>query len=194
MKPPSIATALVVAVTPPADYESVVGDLHEEYVSRCLARDCSSADRWYWSQVIRSVPSLLGYSRTNNSVASTLLDTVVVFVTVPVMMIVYELLENAIHWFYHAAGIGEWPFYVAGWFDAAFFGAVISMLLRSRGTRAAFACSFVMLGVIAIPIVLGFSSRLSPAAWLLILGAVPAMVTGSGVFQVLRRRFYTPSS
>jgi hypothetical protein len=58
-----LAQALVAATAPPNDYESVAGDLHEEYLRRARFADVHAANRWYWSQALRSIPSLLSYSR-----------------------------------------------------------------------------------------------------------------------------------
>jgi hypothetical protein len=54
--------------------------------------------------------------------------------------------------------------------------------------RAVLLASLALIAAIAIPILLGFSSRLTAATWLLLLGAVPAMTLGAATFVVLRRR------
>ena len=192
--PPAIAQALVVAVTPPADCDSVLGDLHEEYVQLLAGHGSSAANRWYWSQVLRSMPSLLGYSRARNTFASIALSTLVMLVVIVLMMTAFEMLEDVIGILYRGHGIPNWALYLAGWLDAAFFGAVLAMVLRTRATRGALLAAMLMLAFIAFPIVLGFSSRLSAHEWFLILGAVPAMVLGAGIAQIIRRKLYTTPS
>lgn len=69
MTSPFVPRALLAAVTPPLDYDSVAGDLYEEYTWRVGSAGRSCANRWYWSQAFRSVPSLLAYSRSSGSLA-----------------------------------------------------------------------------------------------------------------------------
>jgi hypothetical protein len=190
VKPPLGARALVAAVTPPVDYESVAGDLYEEYARRVRWDGRSCADRWYWSQAIRSIPSLLSYSRSRRSFGATLTAAAVVVFALVAMLFSNELIGDGIHAVYRTiSGIGAWPFFLAGWLDAAFFGAVIAALLRSHGTRIVFIASLVLFAAIAIPIALRFSSPLSPATWLLLLGAIPSMSAGGGAYQVVSRRY-----
>jgi hypothetical protein len=51
-----IATALLTFLLPREDVETIVGDLEEEDVAR---RSTSGSARWYWAQLVRSVPALL---------------------------------------------------------------------------------------------------------------------------------------
>jgi hypothetical protein len=59
VKPPMLARALLAAVAGEAEAECVAGDLEEEfaYLSRNLGR--STVNRWYISQVLRSLVPLL---------------------------------------------------------------------------------------------------------------------------------------
>lgn len=190
MTPPLVARALVAAAAPPVDYESVAGDLYEEYAWHVQGEGRACADRWYWSQALRSVPSLLSYSRARRSLGATLAAATVIVFALVAMLVSDELIGDAIHAVYHTiTGIGAWPFFLAGWFDAAFFGAVIAVLLRSHGTRIVFIASLAMLAAIAIPTALGCSSPLSRATWLLLLGAIPSMSAGGAAYQIVRRRY-----
>ena len=188
MTPPLLARTLVTAVAPPADFESVLGDLQEEYAQRCDAAGRSSADRWYWSQALRSVPSLLAYSRVSPSFAANVLTATLVALLLVAMLVIAELLGDATFALYrHVAGVRAWPFFVTGWVDAAAFGAIIAVIWPSRGVRLTVFASLWLVAAIAIPIFLGFSRPLSAPTWLLLLGAVPAMASGTALFHVLRR-------
>ena len=189
MTPPFLARALVAATAPPADFESVAGDLQEEYALRVRSAGRAGADRWYWSQALRSIPSLLAYTRVRPSLVFDALIAALVVVLLVAMLVLNELLGDAIFAVYHhGSGVLAWPFFLAGWSDAVFFGALLAAILRSRGLRLTLIASLALVAAIAIPIFLGFSSPLSAGTWLLLLGAVPAMSAGTALFQVLRRR------
>jgi hypothetical protein len=189
MMPPIVPRALLTAATAPLDHDSVVGDLQEEYLERCERLGRAHADRWYWSQTLRSIPSLLSYSRTRRSLSARAATVAIVVLVLLAMLVLNELIADAILSVYPSqSGTAAWPFFVAGWLNAACCGAVLAALLRSRGVRAALLASLWLLAVIAIPILLGFSSRLTAATWLLLLGAVPAMTLGAATLVVLRRR------
>ncbi|MBC5799205.1 MAG: hypothetical protein GIX03_06745 [Candidatus Eremiobacteraeota bacterium] len=192
MTPPLVARALVAAVTPPHDYESVAGDLYEEYTRHGQWEGRSRADRWYWSQAIRSMPSLLSYSRARPSFGATITAATVIATALVAMLLANELIADGIYAVYRTvSGIGAWPFFLAGWADAAFFGAMIAALLRMHGARIVLIASIILVAAIAIPIALGFSSPLSPATWLLLLGAIPSMNAGGAAYQVATRRYRT---
>ncbi len=94
MMPPFLAQALVAAAAPPNDYESVVGDLHEEYVRLSRFSGQGAANRWYWSQVIRSIPSLLSYSRAQRSVGAAARTVLIVAAVLFVMMLAIEPIND----------------------------------------------------------------------------------------------------
>lgn len=52
-----VATALFAFFLPGQDVDTMVGDLEEEY-GVCV-RSRPALDRWYWAQVVRSIPVLL---------------------------------------------------------------------------------------------------------------------------------------
>jgi hypothetical protein len=105
------------------------------------------------------------------------------------MLVLNEFIADAILTAYHSqSGTAAWPFFLSGWLDAACCGAVLAALLRAHGVRSALLASLTLLAAIAIPILFGFSSKLTAATWLLLVGAVPAMTLGAAVFVVLRRR------
>jgi hypothetical protein len=185
MRPPVVAEALVAAVAPPNDYESIAGDLHEEYL-RCVAlRSARAANRWYWSQVLFSIPSLLSYSRARRSVLHAIgagLTALGVLIAMLLATVPINALLDGIF------GSGNWPpsvSFCAYWTDGVVFGAVLALLVRNGGVRLAFwTASFLVLAFV-VPALLGFpSSQATPPAWVLLGGMIPAMCAGAGLYQV----------
>jgi hypothetical protein len=184
--PPFVARALLAAATPPADYESVAGDLYEEYGRRVASTGRAFADRWYWSQALRSVPSLLMYSRSRSSFAANAATGAIIVCLLLAMLLCKETIDGAIYALYRNAG--RWSFFLADWSDAALFGAALAAIVRSQGLRLTLIASLVLVAGFALPIVLGLSAPIHPLAWLLLLGAIPAMSFGAAAYQVVRRR------
>ena len=60
MKPPLLARALLAVVAGEAEAECVAGDLAEEFAGRSCELDRFAANRWYISQVVRSLLPLFG--------------------------------------------------------------------------------------------------------------------------------------
>ena len=52
-----VATWLLTCVLPRQDVNAIIGDLEEEYASR--SRASSDAHRWYWMQIMRSMPAFV---------------------------------------------------------------------------------------------------------------------------------------
>jgi hypothetical protein len=189
MTPPFIARALVAAATSPADYESVAGDLHEEYARRVERTGRTCAGRWYWSQAFRSVPSLLLYSRSSSSFAANIATGIIVVCVLLAMLLCKDMIDSAIDTVYHeTVGVRAWPFFLGDWMDAAIFGAALSAAVRSQGLRLTLIASLVLVAGFATPIIFGLSAPLRPLTWLLLLGAIPAMSVGAAAYQVVRRR------
>lgn len=190
MTPPAIARAIVAVATPPPDYESVSGDLHEEYVRKARYEGRASADAWYWSQAIGSIPSLLSYSRTSPSAGGTFVTALVVLGAIVGMLFANELIGDAIHSVYRTvSGIGAWPFFLAGWLDAACFGALIAALRRSHGMRLVLVSALTLVAFVAVPIALRVSSPLSAPTWILVFGAAVSMSVSGAAYHLARRRF-----
>jgi hypothetical protein len=191
--PPVVARLLVVAVAPPRDYESIAGDLHEEYVQRVDAGGRVAADRWYWSQTIRSIPSLLSYSRVRGSFM-TIVATVVVFLVFMLAMVLCaslvlgEFLQYAYSRWGGSALAWSWAGVFGAWIVAAMFGGILSAILRGHGHRLTIAAAIVLALAFIVPPLLGQSAPLDPWQWLLLLGAVPAIGVGATTFQLIRRR------
>lgn len=190
MRPPLLAEMLVAMTAPPNDYESVAGDLHEEYMRHAASSGAKRANRWYWSQVLRSAPSLLRYSRVRRSVLQTAAIVLTVLVVLAAMLLATVPINAVLQ-----AILGDpdrWPLPVwfgADWVDAAVFGALLALIVRNGGVRLAFWAAMLLVLAFAVPALLGFPSSQAPlAAWILLGGAVPAMCAGACLFQVAVRR------
>jgi hypothetical protein len=188
MTPPVLAQALVTAAAPPSDYESVAGDLHEEYVRLLRVAGARAANRWYWSQALRSIPSLLSYSRAQRSITGSLAVAAIALGVLLAMLFAKDLIDQDIGVQYRGGHCPAWLYFSVDWLDAAVFGAILALIVRSGGVRLALWSSLLLVAVIAVPTLLGFSSRLPLYAWVLIVGAIPSMSIGAGLYQVLRRR------
>jgi hypothetical protein len=152
MMPPIVPRTLLAAATAPLDHDSVIGDLHEEYLERFQSLGRAHADRWYWSQTLRSIPSLLSYSRAPGSLGAGAATVAIAALVLFAMLALNELIADAILTVYHSqSGTAAWPFFLAGWLDAACCGAVLAALLRSRGVRAVLLASLALIAAIAIP-------------------------------------------
>jgi hypothetical protein len=52
-----VASWVLACAVPPQDREVIIGDLEEEYALR--SRSTPGACRWFWAQIVRSIPVLL---------------------------------------------------------------------------------------------------------------------------------------
>jgi hypothetical protein len=189
MRPPVVAAALIAAVAPPNDYESIAGDLYEEYLRYARCSSTREANRWYWSQVLLSIPSLLSYSRVRRSplqaagVGITVLAvlTTMLLATVPINALLQTIFGNPDRW-------PLWLSFCVDWTDAAVFGSILALILRG-GVRLAMWAALLLVFAFVIPALLGFPSSQAPLpAWVLLWGTVPAMCAGAGIYQVATRR------
>jgi hypothetical protein len=178
---------LIAASVPPADYESIVGDIHEEYVRRVRSDGVNAANRWCWSQTVRSLPALLLYSRTHRSpmgsvgVALTALAVLVAMflATMPINAVLQALFGDLTR----CPAVVS---FLAYWLDAAAFGALLDVAVRGGGVRLAFLASSFLVLCYVIPALIGFSSSQAPlAGWVLLWGVIPAMCAGAVARQVL---------
>lgn len=188
MKVPLIPQTLLSAVTPRSDYECIAGDLHEEYANLVRSYGRVHADRWYWSQVMRSIPALLASSRNdaaNCRPAATWIKSACSLVTMLFFKDVLDRLFDVIH----PDGPVRAPVYfILNWLIAAAAGALLASTVRDHPVRAAFFAAAALTAGFAVPILAGISSPLAPAAWLLLVGAVPAMCIGAATLHVIRQR------
>jgi hypothetical protein len=184
MRPPVVAEALVAAVAPLGDYESIAGDLHEEYLRHARLRGRRAANRWYWSQVLRSIPWLLSYSRAHRSVLSAIgvgLTAIVVLIAMLFATVPINALLDAI---FGSANSPPTVQFCVDWTDAAVFGTILAAIVRG-GVRLAFCAALLLVLAFAVPALLGFPSSQAPlVAWILLGGAVPAMCAGAALYEV----------
>lgn len=185
MKPPFAARALVAAATPAADYESVAGDLDEEYGLRVRTTSRARANQWYWSQAVRSVPALLSYSRCRRAPGAHAATAALVVAILLAMLFGKEAVDALTYAVYPSAH--RWLFFLVDWSDAAIFGALLAAVDRTSGVRFTLIASVGLVVAFTIPVLLGISAPLSAPAWLLLLGAVPAMTGGAAAYHVARR-------
>jgi hypothetical protein len=189
MSPPVVAEALLAATSPPSDYESIAGDLHEEYLRRVRLDGEGTANRWYWSQVLLSVPSLLSYSRARRSALGVAFTVAVVIAVLLLMMLAVEPINVLLRSAFGPGRSPLWAVCALCWIDAAAFGAILAAVVRGGGMRLALATGALLVLFIVVPTLMGFSSRLPLEEWMVLFGAVPAMCGGAGIYQVFRRHF-----
>lgn len=188
MRPPLLAEALVAATAPASDYAAVAGDLHEDYVRIVSVQGPKAANRWYWWQTLRSLPSLLSYTRTNASVPRRLLVAFISLVVLTVMLVAMTAIGMALR---SLVFVGEIPVYVwlcANCADAVIFGAVLAWLVRTDGVRVALFASLFLVMCFVTPALAGNPpSQAPPIAWIGLGGAIPSMCFGAGVYQAVHR-------
>ncbi len=186
MNPPTLARMLVAASAPANDYEIVAGDLHEEYLRTVDARGVKAANRWYWTQTLRSVPSLLSYSRSKRSaladVGVALISLLVLFAILCVATAIAMVLRKLF-------GVDGTPLYVVlcvNYVIVAVFGAILARLVRTDGLRVAFFASLFLVLCFVVPALAGNPGSQGPlVAWIQLWGAIPAMCFGAGLYQAL---------
>jgi hypothetical protein len=189
MPPPAFAEALVAAAAPSRDYETIVGDLCEEYGCIVSSSGRSAANRWYWAQALRSLPSLLSYSASERSSFQALgvaLTAFGVLVTMLVAITAFDIVSQKLF------GIGGIPRCVSlciNYGDALGFGAILAAIVRNDGPRVAFFTSLFLVLCFVIPALAGNPhSQAPPATWIQLFGVIPAMSAGAAVYQAVKCR------
>lgn len=180
MKPPVLARALLVAVAGEAWAECVAGDLEEEFLQVCQARDRTAGARWYLQQVVRSVVPLLGLRMRSGELRQAML-VALLGVAIPLL-----LLDRLWCFVYSQIplkdGIGRAPGLLAVNILSVCLGA--AMVGRTRKSPQAAAMT-----ALATAVAAGFavwaSAGAAPALYaVLVLLAAPA----SSVIAFVRRR------
>jgi hypothetical protein len=194
MRPPALAEALVAAAAPSSDYESVAGDLHEEYLRVMHLSGARVANHWYWTQALFSIPSLLSYSRSNRSVLPRIGVALIALAVLVAMLVVITLIEMVVQRLFGPDGIPDWVWLCVNYADAVLFGAILARLVRTDGPRIAFFASLFLVACFVVPALAGHPGSQAPlAAWIILCGAVPAMCFGAGLYQAIRRRADSPN-
>lgn len=188
MSPPALAQALITATAPSGDYEIVAGDLHEEYLRIRYFNGAKAANRWYWTQALFSIPSLLSYSRSKRSalrhIGVALIALGVLFAMLTVLAVIETLFQKLpdVVWFCYTYA------------DALIFGAILAWLVRTDGLRVTLFASVFLVLCFVIPALAGNPhSQAPPSAWIVLLGAIPVMCIGAAIYQVARRKADSPS-
>ena len=181
MRPPTLAQALVVAAAPECDYEIVAGDLHEEYLRIMYLSGAKAANRWYWTQTVLSIPSLLSYSRSNESALRRIGVALLALAVLLEMFFVVVLIDTVVQ-----TGFG---WFCVNWTAAVVFGAILARVVRTDGLRVAFSAALFLVLCFVIPALAGNPDSQAPlGAWIGLLGVIPAMCIGASFYQTIRRR------
>jgi hypothetical protein len=189
MKPPVVAQGILAAAAPTSEYEIIAGDLHEEYLRVVSSSGTKAANRWYWSQILLSIPWLISYSRSKRS---TLRRTSVALISLAVlfaMLLVTTVIGTVLRSLFGIDRIPEYVWICVDYADAVAFGAVLARLVRTDGIRAAFLASLFLVLCFVIPALAGnphSQARLS--AWIVLWGAIPTMCLGAGLYQAAIHR------
>ncbi len=161
-----------------ADKEALIGDLHEEYVLRAQADSRPNADRWYVSQVWRSLPRLVWRSFRGGEWRGALGAGFSVYVFVG---FVEFFIQAAIFRIFALSPEMRWALSVPIGLPVMALGGFVAAWMR-RG--AAGALAFIVAGVIVIMMILmGDASPRWYQITFLILGPLAALTGGA-----LRRR------
>ena len=187
MTPPRVARVLLAACTSRADYESVVGDLEEEYGARVSQEGRLRADRWYWSQALRSLPALLSYSRTDALPRRRLSSVAIIAAVLMAMLAAKDVLDRVIDLALPHAGLPFPAYYALDWTIAAIAGSFLAHILRDHPLRFALLASCGLVAAFGIPIALDLSPPIAPPAWILLLGTIPSMSAGAAMKRVFSR-------
>lgn len=190
MTPPALAQALLAAAAPANDYEVVAGDLHEEYLRILRLSGTRTANRWYWTQTLLSIPPLLSYSRSNKAVMRRVTVPLICLAVLVAMLLVLTAIQMVVQT--RLGGVERFPDSVwvcINYTDAAVFGAILAWMVRTDGLRIAFFASLFLVLCFVIPALAGHPGSQAPfAAWIILCGAIPAMCIGAGLYQAIRRR------
>ena len=190
MKPPVFARALLAAVASSNDYEIVAGDLHEEYVGIAQSSGAREANRWYWAQALRSVPSLLSYSRSSRSSLRRISVALIAFAVLIAMFAALALIDLAFERFLgDMRRFPDWIWLCIDYADTVLFGAILAWLVRTDGVRVSFFAALFLVFCFVAPALAGHpGSELSRTDWILLLTVIPTMCFGAALYQIARRR------
>ena len=188
MRPPTVAQALVAAVAPATDYEVIAGDLHEEYVRILTTLGATAANRWYWAQALRSIPSLLSYSRSNASALRRIGVAFTAFGALVAMLVFVTAIGMLLRALFGSDSLPVWFWYCIDSGSAVVFGAILAILVRSDGPRVAFGASLFLVACFVVPALAGNPHSQAPlGAWIQLWAVIPAMCIGAGLYQAVKR-------
>jgi hypothetical protein len=176
-----VATALLAFVLPRQDVEAIIGDLEEEDASRSPS-SCPSS-RWYWAQIVRSIPPLLWLPIDRGGWRS----TIAVALTACAIQAVVEVTTGlAVHVLSPATA--QWP---AGLALLVTLASLALVSYRAARIRAGAAIALAGVAAIAIIVRLALAARaggvpVDTVAALLVVPAT-AFIGGSLSLRVRQR-------
>jgi hypothetical protein len=189
MRPPVLAEAIVSAAAPSRDYEMIAGDLYEEYRRIASLRGHSAANRWYWTQTLRSLPSLLSYCRREKSALRTIGVALLSLAVLVTMLVVITAIDVVLQKLFRVADIPRYVWMCVNYGDVLLFGAILAAVVRTDGPRVAFFASVVLVLCFIIPALAGNPhSQAPPSAWIQLFGAIPVMCAGAAFYQAVKYR------
>lgn len=192
MRPPALAEALVAAASPSRDYDVIAGDLYEEYCRIASLNGSSLANRWYWTQTLLSLPSLLSYSRSERSVPDAIRIALIALAVLVAMLAVITAIEIVLQAMFGGAAITRYVSVCINDGGALVFGAILAGTVRTDGPRVAFFTSLFLVLCFVIPALTGNPHSQAPAAaWIELCAAVPAMCLGAAVYQAVKCRIHS---
>lgn len=192
MRPPVLAEALVAAASPSRDYETIAGDLYEEYCRIESLSGARAANRWYWAQTLLSLPSLLSYSRSDRSALHAIGVALTALAVLVAMLAVITAIEIALQAMFGGAAITRYVSFCINDGGALIFGAVLAKTVRTDGPRVAFFASLFLVLCFVVPALAGNPhSQAPPAAWIELCISVPAMCLGAAVYQAVKCRVHS---
>ena len=184
MRPPGLAQALIAAVASTDDFEIVAGDLHEEYVRVVHSRGAKAADFWYWKQVLRSVPSLLFCHPPTITPLRRVTIALTAFGVLLAMLAAITGIETVVRSLFDPARIPSWTWLFVYYGATVAFGAILARFVRADGLRVTFFASLFLVLCFVIPALAGNPHSQAPLrAWIVLLGAIPTMCLGAGLYQ-----------
>lgn len=189
MKPPVVAQGILAAAAPTSEYQIIAGDLHEEYLRVVSSSGTKAANRWYWSQILLSIPWLISYSRSKSSTLRRASVALISLAVLFAMLLVTTVIGVVFQILFGVDRIPQYLWIFIDYADAVAFGAVLARLVRTDGVRAAFFASLFLVLCFVIPALAGnphSQARLS--AWLVLWGSIPTMCLGAGLYQAAIHR------
>ena len=175
MKPPVLARALLVALAGEAEAECVAGDLEEEFADLSRTRGPCAVNRWYLSQVVRSILPLLRL-RVQSGELSRLVLSAMLGVALPLLLLdrLWSLVYSQIPL---KDGVDRAPWFLAVNVLALCLGAAIGGSPARSIHRAA---SSAIAAIAAAGVAMWASSGSAPSAYVFV---VLLLAPASSIFS-----------
>jgi hypothetical protein len=156
VQPPRIAVWLVNLFTPPAEEESIIGDLLEEFSHLASKSGVGSARRWYWRQTVTTVAHLFGAGL----IAAPWSITAAVIAGFFLMSFGFSLEEKAIFILLHQYRVFDHHFYAYVFFASTgieigrvvlsiLVGCIVALVAKGREMIATLTLSLILCSMAA---------------------------------------------